>query len=223
MPCSMYRLAASAAIAAPLLLGVAHAQTSTTVQDTAVDPSLETMQVDTPTFIQSATSSNQFEILSSRLALEQADDDQVKQFAQQMIDDHTKAGDRMAEAIQAAGLQAPPMQQDSMLDRHKQMLDTLAANEETFDEAYVRAQYQAHQEAVRLFDMYAREGDTEEIRTAAEELLPALQQHLAMVQELPGAPEGASAPPTGATGGMNQGTTGGAEAPMPETGTGNPQ
>ena len=52
-------------------------------------------------FTKMAGSSNEFEIESSRLAVEQASSADVKAFARQMIEDHTKAGKAMMKA--AAG------------------------------------------------------------------------------------------------------------------------
>lgn len=177
-----------------------------------------TMQVDTPTFVRMASSSNQFEILSSRLAVDQASDQAVKDFANRMIDEHTTAGSRMAEVTKAAGIQAGDSAgEESLESRHKEMLDTLSRNEGSFDEAYVRAQFQAHQEAVRLFSAYAETGDEPQLKTLAQELLPRLQQHLAAVQELPGAPVDAQTPTGSTSGGM---TMDPGMSDQPSTGTG---
>ncbi|WP_181702430.1 DUF4142 domain-containing protein [Chthonobacter albigriseus] len=198
---TLIRLVACTALAAPFLAGPALAQDAAGQSGAATvgQSSGATMQVDTPTFLRMASSSNQFEILSSRLAEKQASDDAVKQFATMMIQDHTDAGARMAEVVKSAGASAPPMTEDALESRHKEMLDTLARAEGNFDEAYVRAQYQAHQEAVTIFSGYAETGDNAEIKAFAEETLPKLQQHLATVQDLPGAPVNAT-PPTGSTG-----------------------
>lgn len=141
--------------------------------------------VSTETFIPMAASSNQFEIQSSELALQQAQDQQVKDLAQHMIDEHTAMGERMKEILQSAGVQAPAG--EALDPRHQQMLDTLASSQSNFDQAYVKAQQQAHQEAVQLFSAYAESGDQDQIVTFAQESLPRLKQHLQMVQQLPGA------------------------------------
>lgn len=177
-----------------------------------------TMQVDTPTFVRMASSANQFEILSSRLAVDQAQDQAVKDFANRMIDEHTTAGSRMAEVTKTAGIQsADSAGEESLESRHKEMLDTLSRNEGSFDEAYVRAQIQAHQEAVSLFSAYAETGDEPQLKTLAQELLPRLQQHLAAVQELPGAPLDAQTPTGSTSGGM---TLEPGMMDQPSTGTG---
>lgn len=155
-------------------------------------------QVDTETFIRMAASSNQFEILSSQMALERASDQQVKSFAQMMIDDHTTAGTRMKEVLTAANLGTPLPADGELEDRHQEMLDTLEGNEgQDFQAAYVQMQTQAHQQAVQLFQQYAKSGDNAAVQTFAQETLPRLEQHLTMVQQMPGAPVDATGSTTG--------------------------
>lgn len=200
------RLAAICTVAAMAVVTVPALSQNTTTQVPTNTPAVaqtgDAMKVDTPTFLRLASSSNQFEILSSRLAEQQASNEQVKAFATQMIADHTAAGEKMRAAVQQAGLQptAMPETEGDLDARHKEMLDQIARAEGNFDEAYVRAQYQAHQEAVRLFNSYAESGDQSAIKAFAAETLPVLQQHLAHVSELPGAPQGGGMP-TGAVGG----------------------
>ena len=142
--------------------------------------------IDTPTFVNMAHSSNNFEIQSSQLAESKAEDGAVRDFAQQMIKDHTAAGERMTEVLQQAGVEPPT---EDLSERHRQMVQTLQdASGQSFDPAYVQMQYQAHREAVTLFENYAENGDNETLRSFAAETLPTLQKHFAEVRELPGAP-----------------------------------
>src|SRR3954466_14171588 len=70
-------------------------------------------------FVPTATSSNLFEIESSRLALQRSRDPEVRRFAQQMIRDHNAASRRMTSVVRRAGLPTPP---PSMNAKHQQML-----------------------------------------------------------------------------------------------------
>ncbi|WP_181707236.1 DUF4142 domain-containing protein [Chthonobacter rhizosphaerae] len=217
---------ASALVMAGVTVPALSQSTPPTTTPTMSDVPMESMKIDTPTFLRMATSSNQFEILSSRLAEQQAQDEQVKAFARQMIADHTSAGEKMRTAVQEAGLEmaSVPQSEADLEVRHKEMMDTLASASGNFDQAYVRAQYQAHEEAVRMFEAYAQNGDQSAIKAFAAETLPILQQHLAHVQELPGAP---TSPATGSTGGARtEGGSMGAEGDPSienfESGTGSP-
>src|SRR5919112_5376990 len=73
-------------------------------------------------FVPTATSSNLFEIESSRLALQRARDPEVRRFARQMIRDHNMATRRMATVVRRSGLPMPP---PAMTAKHQQMLATV--------------------------------------------------------------------------------------------------
>jgi putative membrane protein len=75
-------------------------------------------------FVPTATSSNLFEIESSRLALQRSRDPEVRRFAQQMIRDHNAASRRMTSVVRRAGLPTPP---PAMNAKHQQMLATVQA------------------------------------------------------------------------------------------------
>src|SRR5215204_3912759 len=65
------------------------------------------------TFATKVAAANTFEIQSSQLANERAERSDVKSFAKQMIDDHTKAGQDFKAAVQAANMQAPKEEPDA--------------------------------------------------------------------------------------------------------------
>ena len=111
-------------------------------------------QTDTPTFIAMATSSNQFEIQSSEMAQDKAESEDVKEFASQMIADHTKAGEELKAAVEGSGADAPA--EAKMDPKYAEMLQQLeGAGAGEFDALYVQLQTTAHEEAVNLFRGYA--------------------------------------------------------------------
>ncbi len=134
-------------------------------------------------FVPTATSSNLFEIESSRLALQRARNPEVRRFAQQMIRDHNLATRRMAAVVRRSGLPMPP---PAMIPRHQAMLATVQAAPD-FDAAYMSAQVMAHQESVALFSSYASNGDVPPLANFAGATLPNLQMHLEHAQSLGGA------------------------------------
>lgn len=187
-------LMAGAAIAAPAALAQDAAQspagqTAPADLGTATDPGTGAgiaMDVSADVFVPMAVSSNTFEIQSSLLALDRAQDPAVRDFAQRMVDDHGTMDERFREVLAETEQPVPPRGGD-LNERHQQMLDSIANNQSSFDAAYVKLQQQAHQEAIRLFSAYAQSGDVPQLVTLAQESLPALKQHLQMVQQLPGA------------------------------------
>ncbi|MFY9288520.1 MAG: DUF4142 domain-containing protein [Alphaproteobacteria bacterium] len=128
-------------------------------------------------FVQKATIGNLFEIQSSQLALEKSQDPKVRDFAQQMVSDHAKVSEDM-KALLASGsinVTAP----DQALDRkHQKILDKLnAASGTDFDAQYVKAQNNAHDDAISLFRGYSKQGDNDTLKDFAKEKLPTLEQH----------------------------------------------
>jgi putative membrane protein len=136
------------------------------------------------TFAKKVASSNTFEIQSSELANERAQSDQVRSFADQMIADHTKAGQDFETAVQAAKVPPPPEEPNA---KQKNTLAKLRnARGAAFDRAYINAQLTAHKEAVSLFRTYAKNGRSAPLKEFAQTTLPTLEHHLSMVQELRG-------------------------------------
>ena len=163
-------------VSGALALGVAGCMTPM-----ASAPAPAPIAVTTATaFVPMATSSNLFEIESSRLALQRSRNREVRRYAQQMIRDHNLASRRMATVVRRAGLPAP---QPAMVPKHQQMLATVEGAAD-FDAAYVNAQLMAHQEAVALFSSYASGGDVPQLREFTNATLPTLQMHLEHVQSL---------------------------------------
>ena len=133
-------------------------------------------------FVNRAAISNMFEIQSSQLAQQKAQNDRVRQFAQSMVQDHTAAGDKLKSSAQ--GIQGATI--PSSLDQpHQQMVQTLqSASGPGFDRDYVQMQVTAHRDAVSLFDQYAQNGDNQQLKQFAQQTLPTLREHLQSVEQI---------------------------------------
>lgn len=133
------------------------------------------------TFVDMAASSNMFEIASSKVALQNAVRQPTKEFAQHMIDDHSKAGEEMKAAAEAEGMTVPT----ALDDKHQAAMDKLtAARGEAFDQSFLAEQYAAHEEAVALFTSYTANGARGTLKDFAAKTLPTLKAHLEEVQKL---------------------------------------
>lgn len=135
-------------------------------------------------FVKKASVSNQFEIESSKLASQKASDPEVKAFAEQMINDHTKAGEDLKAALSNSKVKAS-VANEGLDEKHQKILNDLAAaSNEDFDKEYLKAQKKAHDEAVSLFRDYSKKGDDEALKTFATNTLPTLEKHQDHVKEL---------------------------------------
>jgi putative membrane protein len=137
----------------------------------------------TQDFIDKAAVANQFEIDTSQLALKYGKGDDVKKFAQEMIDDHTKIGEEFKATLTAANIQLPAEGLD-LSHKAKYAKLRVFTTESGFDASYVAEQLAAHEEAVTLFKDHAANDPTPAIKEFAAKTLPKLEHHLEMAKAL---------------------------------------
>ncbi|HEY0413030.1 MAG TPA: DUF4142 domain-containing protein [Allosphingosinicella sp.] len=133
-------------------------------------------------YVGMAAASDMFEIQSSQLARSRAQRPEVRDFAQMMIDDHSRTTAQLTAAAQAAGM-APPV--PALLPMQATMMNQLqAASSADFDRVYLAQQVQAHQMALALHSNYGTNGDTAALRAVANAAVPVVQMHLDRVRAL---------------------------------------
>jgi putative membrane protein len=125
---------------------------------------------------------NMAEIEEARLAQSKSQNDQVKNFAKQMIDDHTKALDEVKALAANRGVTLP-----TDLDKtHKAKADKLGnLSGDAFDRAYLKdagvADHKKAQSMLRQAQGKARDPD---VKALVARILPTVEQHLNSVQQL---------------------------------------
>ena len=167
--------------------GLAAGCTQTATEEpapTAAAPAMDPMSpLMAPGFMAMAASSDQFEIQSSQMALQMSRNPQVRQFAQTMIDHHTRTTAELTQIAQANGMAPPP---PTLMPQHQAALSRLqTAQPGMFDAAYKQEQITSHGEALSLMQNYAAQGDKQPLRDFATRTSPVVQQHLSMAQTLP--------------------------------------
>ncbi|RWM15179.1 DUF4142 domain-containing protein [Mesorhizobium sp.] len=145
----------------------------------AVGPMVTEDKVDTQTFVAAVPNANEFEIQSSKLAGEKSVSEDVKTFAGQMIEDHTKAGEDFKAAMSQGQTTASIKPAGPGLQpKEQQMLGELkSASGKEFDRKYIKMQTDAHRDAVALFSTYAKSGDDPALKEFAKKVLPVLKMH----------------------------------------------
>lgn len=133
------------------------------------------------TFATKAARGNHAEIEMGRLALTKAASDDVKNFAQHMIDDHTKAGEDFMQAASSAGVN-PPSDLDPADQKAMDKLSAMTGAD--FDRAYVDNQIKAHSKMAGLMDKESRGGKNDALKSFASRTLPTVQSHLEMARDL---------------------------------------
>lgn len=132
-------------------------------------------------FLNEISASNQLEIDASRVALEKSKSAPVRQFAQMMIDDHTKAAQTLQAAVSSASnVTAPPA---ALNDDGRSKVENLRTAEvEGFDDRYLDTMVDSHERAVERVETYSNEGADPAIRAWAVQTLPTLRTHLERAQ-----------------------------------------
>ncbi len=132
-------------------------------------------------FVTQATIAGKTEVAAARIALKNSQADDVKQFARQMIKDHTNAGEELASIAKGKNLQVPP----HVDANHRHALAGLRSQSgAAFDAAYATQMVADHQEAVALFTGEAGDKTDPDLAAFAQKTLPVLQHHLSLANSL---------------------------------------
>lgn len=132
-------------------------------------------------FINQAAPGNMVEVELGRLATKQATSSEVKKFAEQMIIDHTKAGEELKQVAQGKKVMLPP----NLMPKHKETMEKLTKLKGAeFDREYVKAMVEDHEKDVAAFDNIAKTGVDADVKAFAAKTLPTLQMHLQMIREI---------------------------------------
>ena len=131
-------------------------------------------------FFQKAAGGGLAEVAAGQLASSTSSSADVKSFANQMVKDHTKANEELAQLAQAKGVTLPQAPDDS----HQKDLDKLKQKQGAdFDKAYVKGQVSDHKATISLFEKASKSTDPD-IAAFAQKTLPTLKMHLVMVKGL---------------------------------------
>jgi len=158
-------------------------------------------------FINEACRGGKIEMKMSKLATERAQNTQVKQFAQRMVDDHGKAGDELKTLASSKGITLPDKEEHTSttgdtdrtqvreksegahhdkdmaeFKREWQKLDSATGAE--FDRQYVDMAAKCHERSVKEFEKASKNADDVEVKSWAAKTLPTLREHLTQIRSL---------------------------------------
>jgi putative membrane protein len=144
----------------------------------------QTSRKSAQSFITKAARANRSEIDEARYALDHSSNDQVKQFAQRMIDDHTKALDQLKQIASSDGYDMPSGMKESSADR-MEMSHLKHDQGAKFDTAYSRHEVREHRAVIAEFKQAEQNMSLDPaVRRYARETLPTLTEHLRLAQHL---------------------------------------
>ena len=132
-------------------------------------------------FMMMAATSDMNEISLSNQALSKSSSDDVKKFAQSMIDDHTKSSDELKPIAMSKNVTLPG-EPDA---KHKAAAAKMAAaSGDSFDMMFIKTMVKDHEKAVALFQKESTSGKDADAKAFAAKTLPVIQGHLDMARSM---------------------------------------
>lgn len=121
------------------------------------------------------------EVELGRLAAQKGASDEVRQFGQHMVDDHTKANEDLMQVASGKSWTLP-----TALDaKHQADVQKLSAmSGAAFDREYVKMMVKDHKKDVSEFQKESMHGMDADVKSFATRTLPTLQEHLQMIQRI---------------------------------------
>ena len=121
------------------------------------------------------------EVHLGKLAADQAASPEVKQLAQRLVQDHTKANQELLTIAEKKDIDVPK----ELDDMHEDIVELFSKLEgASFDREYVRYQVMHHEMDTAAFAAQASEGEDPDLKAFAAEQLPILRGHLQLLREL---------------------------------------
>ncbi len=130
-------------------------------------------------FTTKAAQGGMSEVQLGNLALAKAQSADVKQFAQQMVTDHTKANNDLKEVAAKKSVALPT----DINNEQKELMEKLSKlSGAEFDKEYVKAMVEDHEKDVKEFKAQSESGTDSDVKAFAAKTLPTLQSHLDMIK-----------------------------------------
>ena len=127
-------------------------------------------------FLEKAAKSGMEEVRISRVAAQRTTNPDVKRLAERIISDHENAGEALTALAASRGVALPA--KDMNPNRWEKR------DAKNFDLDYIDKMISDHENAVKLFEKQANNGDDNEAVALARKYLPKMQHHLQQAKDL---------------------------------------
>jgi len=153
-------------------------------------------------FIKDAAHGNWMEVQMGKLGVQKAQSSEAKQFAQRLIDDHTKANAELQQLAARKGVTLPDhekvasststttdtdrtqVRESTEAEHHGDLkkLEGLSGTE--FDRAFAKAAVKDHEKDVSEFEKASKKTQDTELKSWIDKTLPTLREHLTQAKSL---------------------------------------
>lgn len=132
-------------------------------------------------FIVKAAQSDMTEIQTSQLALKRSQNQQVRQYAQEMIQQHNQSSNKLKPLAAQKGVTLPK----TLGAENQALLTQLTKLSGTqFDKAYMSGQAKAHAKTQATYQNELKQGQDTDVKAFAGQVLPIVAAHLRMAQSM---------------------------------------
>jgi putative membrane protein len=132
-------------------------------------------------FAEDAASGGAAEVKFGQLAEEKGSDPSVRAFGRKMVNDHSKADNKLHAIGNEEGTKLPSDM--SLMDRAT-YLKLKALSGSSFDQAYASAMVKDHQDDIRAFEQEQQDGTDQALKQFAAQTLPTLREHLKLAKQM---------------------------------------
>jgi len=157
------------------------ANTNSTINANAAQTSPVTDAASTRNFVDTAAADGMAEVELGHLAMQKANNPDVKQFAEKMVADHSKANAELKQLASSKNI-VLPAGLNAYQKADKDRLSKLSGVE--FDREYMSLMSSAHDKAVNLFQLESHHGTDTDIETWATKILPTLREHQTLAKNI---------------------------------------
>jgi len=180
------RMFAVATLATMFCTGVAYAQSeSSTGSNAKASASASTtskVSKADENVMKDIAHANLSEIAAAKVALSNSNNDEVKKFAQKMIDDHTNAQKELQQLADAKGVTLPT-EPDVKHKAELKMMSALTGAK--FDKAYMKeGGLTDHRNTDKLLGKAASKASDPDLKALVSKVKPVVDQHLSMAQNI---------------------------------------
>jgi putative membrane protein len=132
-------------------------------------------------FMKNAAEAGMAEVKAGEMAKAKSANPDVKAFGEQMVTDHTKAGDELKALASTKKVEMP--KSPSLMQQGKaKLLDAKTGAD--FDKAFAETMVSDHKTVVDAFKKASTEATDSDVKAFAAKTLPTLEMHLKMAEDL---------------------------------------
>jgi putative membrane protein len=132
-------------------------------------------------FVKKALEGSMAEVQMGQLALQKSNDDQVKQFAQRMVDDHGKMVDQLKPVAQQMGVKVPDGPSKGQM---KNMDKMKGLSGDAFDHAYIKDMVKDHKGDDNDFKLEAQSTQNPQLKQMVMQSDQMIESHLQQIEQI---------------------------------------